>query len=112
KPAMFSRRLRNCASNADRIRSITTIRSRPGRSSPTGACSMFSSRKRLLMLGAGMMVAAGAFAHAAEPGHFGYGQIATPEQIAGWDIDARGDDGLGLPPGKGGVDRGSEVFAE
>ena len=72
---------------------------------------MFSSRKRLLMLGAGMMVAAGAFAHAAEPGHFGYGQIATPEQIAGWDIDA-GDDGLGLPPGKGGVDRGSEVFAE
>jgi cytochrome c len=73
---------------------------------------MFSSRKRLLMLGAGMMVTAGALAHAAEPGHFGYGQIATPEQIAGWDIDARGDDGLGLPPGKGGVYRGSEVFAE
>src|SRR5512136_2197280 len=110
-PAMCSRRLRNCESSAERIRSITIIRSRPGRSSRTGACSMFSSRKLSLLLGAGMIAAAGAFASAAEPGHFGYGQKATPEQIAGWDIDARGDDGAGLPPGKGTVERGSEVFA-
>ncbi|MFL6828239.1 MAG: c-type cytochrome, partial [Bradyrhizobium sp.] len=83
---------------------------------------MFSSPKAsLLLLALGMMIAAGIFAGAAEPGHsshnhkpgyFGYGQIATPEQIAGWDIDARGDDGAGLPPGKGTVERGSVVFAE
>ena len=36
----------------------------------------------------------------------------TPEQIAGWDIDARGDDGVGLPPGKGTVEQGAEVYAE
>ena len=51
-------------------------------------------------------------AAAAEPGHFGYGKAATPAEIAGWDIDARGDDGAGLPAGKGSVQRGAEVFAE
>ena len=74
---------------------------------------MFSSRKLSLLLGACMMVAASTLAGAAETGHFGYGQKATPEQIAGWDIDARGDDGAGLPPGKGTVETGrSEVFAD
>ena len=34
----------------------------------------------------------------------------TPAQIAGWDIDARGDDGAGLPPGKGSVDEGYRGF--
>lgn len=43
---------------------------------------------------------------------FSYGVPATQQQIAGWDIDARGDDGEGLPPGKGDVARGTEVFAE
>jgi hypothetical protein len=33
-------------------------------------------------------------------GHFGFGSPATPEQIAGWDIDAK-PDGTGLPPGSG-----------
>ena len=37
---------------------------------------------------------------------------ATPAQIAGWDIDVRGEDGAGLPPGKGTVDRGADVYAE
>ena len=45
----------------------------------------------------GLMLAAGTFAGAAEPGHFGYGNKATPELIAGWNIDVRGDDGVGLP---------------
>jgi len=71
---------------------------------------MFSSRKRILLLCAGM-VAAGTIAYA-EPGYYGYGQRATPEQIAGWDIDARGEDGVGLPPGSGTVHRGTEVYAE
>ena len=74
---------------------------------------MSRSHKRLLLLGAGILVAAGALAaHAAEPGHYGYGNTASPAQIAGWDIDARGDDGAGLPSGKGSVVRGSEVYAE
>ena len=51
-------------------------------------------------------------ASAAEPGHFGYGTVPTAEQIAGWDIDARGEDGVGLPPGKGDVATGENVYAE
>jgi S-disulfanyl-L-cysteine oxidoreductase SoxD len=72
---------------------------------------MFSSRKRLWLLCAGMIVA-GSFARAAEPGYYGYGHKPTPEQIAGWNIDARGDDGVGLPPGKGTIERGADVFAD
>jgi len=72
---------------------------------------MFSSREHSLLCAA-ILVAATGFAHAAEPGHYGYGETPSPEQIAGWNIDARGDDGKGLPPGKGTVQRGSEVYAE
>lgn len=50
--------------------------------------------------------------HAAEPGYFGYGKIATPGEVAGWDIDVRGEDGIGLPPGRGSVDKGAGLFAE
>ena len=46
------------------------------------------------------------------PQRFGYGTPATPEQIRGWDIDARGEDGKGLPDGKGDVNHGAEVFAD
>ncbi|HXN68448.1 MAG TPA: cytochrome c [Bradyrhizobium sp.] len=73
---------------------------------------MFRSPRRALLLGAGLLIAANSFARAAEPGQFGYGEGATPAQIAGWDIDVRGDDGAGLPSGKGSVERGAEVFAE
>jgi cytochrome c len=55
------------------------------------------------------LIASAAFA--AEPGHYGYGTPATPQQIAGWDIDVR-PDGQGLPPGSGTVKRGGDVFAE
>jgi cytochrome c len=70
---------------------------------------MFNSRKRLL-LGLSLL-AATSFAHAAK-GQYGYGSKPTPAEIAGWDIDVRGGDGAGLPPGKGTVARGSEVYAE
>jgi len=73
---------------------------------------MSSSPERSLLLGIAMLAAASGFAGAAEPGHFGYGQKPAPGQIAGWNIDARGDDGAGLPPGKGTVERGTEVFAD
>jgi S-disulfanyl-L-cysteine oxidoreductase SoxD len=49
---------------------------------------------------------------AAEPGHFGYGKPASPAEIAGWDIDVRGDDGAGLPAGRGTAAGGAEVYAE
>jgi S-disulfanyl-L-cysteine oxidoreductase SoxD len=91
---------------------------------------MFSSGDRALLLAFCVMLGAGSFASATEPGHFGsgqkpghfgdgqkpgqfgYGLAATPEQISGWDIDVRGEDGAGLPPGKGAVSRGAEVFAD
>jgi cytochrome c len=76
---------------------------------------MFSSASRSLLFGAALiaaLVATAAAAGAAEPGAFGYGRIATPEEIAGWNIDVRGDDGAGLPPGSGTVAKGAEVFAE
>ncbi len=43
---------------------------------------------------------------------YGYGTPATAEQSSGWDIDVRGDDGVGLPPGQGTVSRGQEVFSD
>jgi len=39
-----------------------------------------------------------------------YGADATPEQIAGWNVDVR-PDGKGLPPGQMTVEQGAEVFA-
>ena len=40
---------------------------------------------------------------------FGFGKPATPAEIAGWDIDVR-PDGKGLPPGKGSVAMGQDVY--
>lgn len=75
--------------------------------------SVVSSAAKLLALTAacGVIVCASPVA-AAEPGHFGYGTVATPEQIAGWDIDVRGGDGAGLPAGSGSVSKGESVFAD
>jgi|SRR5438270_9303909 len=42
---------------------------------------------------------------------YGIGRVATPAEIAGWNIDVGGD-GSNLPPGSGSVRRGSEVFAQ
>src|SRR5262245_27029686 len=72
---------------------------------------MFNSARRLLLCVAVTMAGTGLVA-AADVGHFGYGEKPTPEQIAGWDIDVRGDDGAGLPSGAGTVARGGEVYAE
>jgi cytochrome c len=41
---------------------------------------------------------------------YGFGQPATPQQIAGWDIDVS-PDGAGLPPGRGDVAQGEAIFA-
>lgn len=43
--------------------------------------------------------------------NYGIGQTATPQQIAGWDIDIR-PDGEGAPPGHGSVKDGEKVYME
>ena len=42
-------------------------------------------------------------------GHFGFGSLATAEQIAGWNIDVAAD-GNGLPAGSGTVAQGKELY--
>jgi cytochrome c len=41
---------------------------------------------------------------------YGLGKPATPQEIAGWDIDVS-PGGAGLPPGRGDVARGEAIFA-
>ena len=43
--------------------------------------------------------------------NYGIGHAATPEQIAGWDIDVR-PDGQGAPPGHGSVKEGEKVYLD
>jgi cytochrome c len=52
---------------------------------------------------------AGSTPVAAKP--LGIGRMATPEEIAGWDIDIR-PDGRGLPAGKGTVKQGEPLYME
>jgi len=49
--------------------------------------------------------------YAADFDSLGIGNVASPAQIAGWDIDVRAD-GQGLPPGQGSVREGEKIFAE
>jgi len=61
---------------------------------------------------AGALAVFTATAQAGSLGPLGYGKAATPREIAGWDIDVRGTDGAGLPPGQGSVSHGADVFAQ
>ncbi|QQS14672.1 MAG: cytochrome c [Rhodospirillales bacterium] len=61
-------------------------------------------------LAVGLAVAAIRPGRAQAPARYGFGQPATAAQIKGWDIDIRGDDGLGLPPGKGTVKQGETLY--
>ena len=56
-------------------------------------------------------VSAAAFGPAFGDEHYGLGAPASPELIAGWDIDVR-PDGQGLPPGQGTAAGGEETFVE
>ena len=58
-------------------------------------------------LAAALLLASALPAHAENK--YGLGKKATPEQIAGWNIDVR-PDGTGLPPGQGSVAQGNEVY--
>ena len=67
----------------------------------------------LVAMGAASLYGAGPSAAApAQPEKpLGLGTPATPEEIAGWDIDVR-PDGMGLPPGKGTATQGEAIFLE
>src|SRR5487761_1720636 len=70
------------------------------------------ARTILIAGGALLLAGAGAATEKTPPaGHYGYGRIPTGAEIAGWAIAARAD-GQGLPPGKGSVDDGANVYAE
>ena len=74
------------------------------------ACSMSRPLEALLAVGALLALAGPALA--GDKPLYGYGTHPTQAQIDAWNIDVRGQDGLGLPAGKGSVDQGSEIFAE
>jgi cytochrome c len=57
-----------------------------------------------------LLVIAAGIAHAGDH-KLGIGRAATPGEIAGWDIDVR-PDGQGLPPGKGSVKAGEQVYLQ
>lgn len=49
---------------------------------------------------------------AAAQQRYGIGHPIADQQIAPWDIDVRGDDGKGLPPGRGTVAQGEKLYLE
>jgi S-disulfanyl-L-cysteine oxidoreductase SoxD len=53
-------------------------------------------------------IAASGAVYAAE--RYGFGRPATPQELAGWDIDVS-PNGAGLPPGRGDVRQGEAIFA-
>ena len=69
-----------------------------------------SRSPRLALLAALLLTAQAAGALAAGPG-YGLGRAATPEEIAGWDIDVR-PDGQGLPVGQGTAAEGEPIYLE
>jgi mono/diheme cytochrome c family protein len=66
---------------------------------------------RTTLVGAALSFALATLARAGDTGSLGIGHVASPAQIAGWDIDVRAD-GQGLPPGHGSVREGEKIFAE
>jgi cytochrome c len=58
-----------------------------------------------------VLIASAGSASAQTQGPYGIGRVATPAEIAGWNIDI-GRDGSGLPPGSGTVSHGQDVFEQ
>ena len=56
-----------------------------------------------------ILLATSALAQAGDGARFGFGRIATPQEIAGWDIDVR-PDGHGVKKGKGSARQGQEIY--
>ncbi|ORU93788.1 MAG: cytochrome C [Cycloclasticus sp. symbiont of Bathymodiolus heckerae] len=70
---------------------------------------MFSLNKLLVCLSFLVAITFSSIALAEDISHFGIGKTATPEEIAGWDIDVR-PDGKGLPKGQGSISVGEELY--
>src|SRR5581483_5908267 len=105
---MCSRRSPSCLPSVARTISTTTMRSGPG-GSPQPARSPMPMRRAhaVIVALAALMFSADADAQ----GPYGIGRVATPAEIAGWNIDI-GRDGSGLPPGSGTVSHGRDVFEQ
>jgi len=58
-----------------------------------------------------LTAALGLLAAAPAPPTLDFGRPATPQEIAGEDIDVH-QDGAGLPPGQGSVEQGAAIYAE
>jgi S-disulfanyl-L-cysteine oxidoreductase SoxD len=56
-----------------------------------------------------ILLATSALAQAGDAPRFGFGRVATPQEIAGWDIDVR-PDGHGVKKGKGTARQGQEIY--
>ncbi len=72
---------------------------------------MSSSRKFAAVLLLGTLASTCVLAGEHPAGYFGYGHAPTEAEIAGWAISVR-PDGQGLPPGKGNVSQGAEVYMD
>jgi mono/diheme cytochrome c family protein len=66
-------------------------------------------RPSLALLAIVLALALAVRAETAPAPRYGLGTPATPEEIAGWDIDVRAD-GAGLPPGHGSVSEGQAIY--
>lgn len=67
------------------------------------------SRSSLIALACLAGLGAAGLVYAAGAQNYHLGAPATPQQIAGWNIDVR-PDGEGLPPGQGSVAQGEKIF--
>jgi S-disulfanyl-L-cysteine oxidoreductase SoxD len=72
---------------------------------------MSSSRKFAAVLLFGALASTSVLAGDHPAGYFGYGRAPTQAEIAGWAISVR-PDGQGLPPGKGNVSQGTEIYMD
>jgi mono/diheme cytochrome c family protein len=72
---------------------------------------MFSCRKFVVAALAASLAAAAFAGEQHPPGYYGVGRTPTKAEIDGWAIAAR-PDGQGLPPGKGSVSQGAEIYVD
>ena len=71
-----------------------------------------SSSRRLVVAGLAIIIAAAAYAgEHRPPGYYGIGTTPTKAQTDGWSIAVR-PDGQGLPPGKGSVSEGENIYVD
>ena len=79
--------------------------------SQRGAVPPAQAMRHLVLLGACVILGGMLPFAVAAPLQFGFGKPASPQEIAGWDIDVR-PDGTGLPKGRGSVADGQAIYDE